>query len=185
MNKTYVITREGLHTGVTDEVSFADLGSAIKVLNDLLSSSKYKVKSFDERVADANANVEQARPTNSGRTYSVYVGRRDGKVVYVGTTIQKPQDRWRWHKANGKDLDFELVQQCTDENEMLTLEYELIKKYNPKMNKIKNRKQNLNAKLTPEVLQSRHGDSEWCQCCYRRRVRPGYKVCYYCQWEPY
>jgi hypothetical protein len=27
---------------------------------------------------------------------------------------------------------------------------------------------------------TRKGDSEWCQCCLKRRVSKGYRYCYFC-----
>jgi len=112
--------------------------------------------------------------------YSVYVGRQSGKIVYVGTTTQRPGDRFRHHFANGKKFDFEVMKQCDDEKQMLDEEYKLIQKYNPKYNKIKHRKQNLNKKLSQDQLDLRKGDSEWCQCCLKRRVNKGYKFCLWC-----
>lgn len=114
------------------------------------------------------------------RTYTVYKGEKKGKIVYIGTTIQKPSDRFRWHRHNGKDLDFTVLFEFDNETEMLDKEFELIKKHNPRMNKIKHRKQNLNKKLTKEELESRRGNNEWCQSCFKRRVNKGYNHCYYC-----
>jgi len=114
------------------------------------------------------------------RIHTVYKGELNGKLVYIGTTIQKPSDRFRWHKHNGKNLDFTVLHQFDSADEMLDTEFELIKKHNPKMNKIKHRKQNLNVRLTPEILESREGSDEWCQGCLRRRVNKGYKRCMRC-----
>lgn len=116
----------------------------------------------------------------SERTYTVYKGEKSGKIVYIGTTIQKPEDRFRWHKHNGKPFNFTVLGQFDNQEDMLNFEFELIKKHKPKHNKIKHRKQNLNAKLTPEMLEARKGDSNWCQCCLKRRVNKGYKNCYWC-----
>ena len=113
----------------------------------------------------------------SANGFNVYLGSRNGRVVYVGTTIQKPSDRWRWHKNNGKNLDFEIVKRCDSSDEMLELELELIKKYKPELNKITHRKQNLNKRLSQSDLDKRKGDSEWCQKCLRRRARFG-SVCH-------
>lgn len=113
--------------------------------------------------------------------FNVYVGKdTKGNIVYVGTTIQKPSDRWRWHKHKGKNLNFEMYKVCETSEEMLNLEHELILKFKPKLNKITKRKQNFNAKLTPEQLEARKGDKEWCQCCLKRRVNIGYTKCAYC-----
>jgi hypothetical protein len=116
--------------------------------------------------------------------FNVYLGKdKNGKVVYVGTTIQKPSDRWRWHKHNGKDLDFCMFRVCESTEEMLALEKRLIDEFKPKLNKIAHRKQNLNVKLSEAVLFARKGDSEWCQCCLKRRVNKGYSMCLSCERE--
>lgn len=112
--------------------------------------------------------------------YYVYKGLIGTRLVYIGTTIQIPADRFRWHKANGKNFIFQVVKICNDENEMLDLEFALITKYKPKYNKITKRKQNFNKKLSDEDKYSRVGNKEWCQCCLTRRVNKGYKICYYC-----
>jgi hypothetical protein len=117
--------------------------------------------------------------------YIVYFGYskkdKDHKTpIYVGTTIQHPMSRWYYHSTHGKDLDFVEMFRFNNSEEMLEKEYELIKKYHPSCNKITKRKQNLNVELTPEVIESRKGSDEWCQCCYRRRVNKGYRYCYYC-----
>lgn len=103
------------------------------------------------------------------------------KLKYIGTTIQIPSERFRWHKYNGKDLIFEIIAICKNQNEMLDLEYRLIKKYNPPMNKIKSRRQNFNVVLSLEELESRKGNKEWCQRCLKRHVNKGYNYCYYCK----
>lgn len=116
--------------------------------------------------------------------FYVYKGlpkEKDGKkLLYIGTTIQIPADRFRWHKANGKDFRFEIIKICKDENEMLDTEFALIKKYNPRYNKITKRKQNFNKKLSDEEKYGRVDNKEWCQCCLTRRVNKGYEFCYYC-----
>ena len=104
----------------------------------------------------------------------------NNKLKYIGTTIQVPSERFRWHKYNGKDLLFELIAICQTSTEMLDLEYRLIKKYNPPMNKIKSRRQNFNVILSDEEIESRKGNKEWCQCCLKRHVNKGYSRCYYC-----
>lgn len=115
------------------------------------------------------------------RTYSVYKGELKGKIVYIGTTIQNPEDRFRWHKHNGKDLKFTVVTQFDNQEEMLEEEFRLIKKHNPSLNKIKHRKQNLNAPLSKGELNSRRGSSEWCQSCLKRHVSKGYTNCMWCK----
>lgn len=119
-------------------------------------------------------------PNSKG--FYVYKGlsKRTGDLMYIGTTIQIPKDRFRWHKANGKSLNFSVIKICKDQDEMLDLEHKLIQQYKPRLNKITNRKQNFNKKLTQEDLNLRVGDSEWCQCCLKRRVNKGYSKCYYC-----
>ena len=106
--------------------------------------------------------------------------RYHNKLRYIGTTIQIPADRFRWHKANGKDFLFEIIKICKDENEMLDTEFALIKKYKPICNKITKRKQNFNKKLSNQEKYDRVGVKEWCQSCLTRRVNKGYKFCYYC-----
>lgn len=113
-----------------------------------------------------------------GRTYTVYKGEVGGKLVYIGTTIQQPSARFRWHKANGKSFKFMVLSQHDTADEMLAEELRLIKLHKPKHNK--RLKQNLNVKLTPEILEGRKGSAEWCQSCLRRRVNKGYLNCYYC-----
>lgn len=117
--------------------------------------------------------------------FLVYVGysrndKEHKKIVYVGTTIQFPLARWYYHKEHGKNLDFVEYCRFDNENDMLAKEYELICKYRPSKNTIKNRRQNYNVALTSEELESRKGNPEWCQCCLRRRVSPGYTYCYNC-----
>jgi len=102
------------------------------------------------------------------------------RLLYIGTTIQVPSDRFRWHKANGKDFRFEIIRICKDENEMLDAEFALIKKYNPRYNKITARKQNFNKRLSVDDKSARVGNGEWCQSCLTRRVNRGYTNCYYC-----
>lgn len=117
--------------------------------------------------------------------YIVYFGYskkdKDHKTpIYVGTTIQHPMSRWYYHATHGKDLDFVEMFRFDNSDDMLDMEYRMIQMYHPSCNKITKRKQNFNQVLTPEVLESRKGDTEWCQMCLRRHVRPGYKFCWYC-----
>ena len=114
------------------------------------------------------------------RTYTVYKGEQNGKLVYIGTTIQEPSARFRWHKANGKPLKFTVLSQFDNADAMLDEEYRLIKQLQPRMNKITHRKQNLNVALTQEELDARKGDKQWCQCCLKRRVNKGYSRCMRC-----
>lgn len=114
------------------------------------------------------------------RVYTVYQGSLNGNIVYIGTTIQKPSDRFRWHKHNGKNFTFKVLSQHDNADYMLSEELRLIKKHNPKHNKIKHRKQNLNCKLDTATLEGRRGDKEWCQGCLKRRVNAGYSKCSWC-----
>jgi hypothetical protein len=100
----------------------------------------------------------------------VYKGCLNGVLMYIGTTVQRPAARFRWHKANGKDLEFTVLEQHTDTDMMLDREFYLIKTLRPPMNKQVTRRQNLNVKLTKKELNSRKGVSVWCQGCLRRRV---------------
>lgn len=117
--------------------------------------------------------------------YLVYVGysRNDkecSRIIYVGTTIQYPLSRFYYHKTHGKNFVFKEHSRFDNEKDMLALEYELIKKHHPRHNKITKREQNFNVPLTKEVLESRKGNPEWCQCCLTRRVSKGYTYCYFC-----
>lgn len=116
----------------------------------------------------------------NAKKFTVYKGSLGGVLVYIGTTIQKPADRFRWHKANQKNFNFEVIEQFDNAQDMLDLEFELIKKHNPKFNKITHRKQNLNVKLTQDVLDARVDDKQWCQSCLKRRVNTGYVKCSRC-----
>ena len=111
-------------------------------------------------------------------TYTVYEGRLRGKLVYIGTTVQPPADRFRWHRANGKDLEFTVLSTHPSALAMLREERRLIELHRPQLNK--RVKQNLNVKLTPEQLAGRRGDPTWCQACLKRRVNKGYTKCFYC-----
>ena len=91
--------------------------------------------------------------------------------------------RWYYHKTHGKDLVFVEYKRFDNEKDMLDLEFELIQKHHPSCNTITSRRQNYNVALTAEELESRKGNPEWCQCCYRRRVNKGYTYCMYCERE--
>jgi len=112
--------------------------------------------------------------------YTVYKGEQAGRIVYIGTTIQKPEDRFRWHKSNGKPLKFTVLSQHGTSEQMLDEELRLIKLHNPIMNKIRHRRQNLNVALSDQDLELRKGSNEWCQSCFRRRVNKGYSRCLWC-----
>jgi hypothetical protein len=112
------------------------------------------------------------------RTYTVYKGELGGRLVYVGTTIQKPADRFRWHKHNGKNFTFAVLSTHETPEAMLAEELRLILKHRPKYNK--RLKQNLNAPLSIEDKSARVGNREWCQSCLTRRVNAGYSKCKWC-----
>ena len=112
------------------------------------------------------------------RTYSVYKGEVSGKIVYIGTTIQEPSARFRWHKANGKPFAFTVLSQHPCADSMLAEELRLITLHKPRHNK--RMKQNFNVKLTDAQLDLRKGDKQWCQCCLKRKVNTGYIQCMYC-----
>ena len=110
----------------------------------------------------------------------VYFGYSKKKnLVYIGTTMQKPSDRFRWHRHNGKNLKFKVFKNCATDSEMFDLELKLILEKKPVLNK-KTKRHNNNKRLTQVELNSRVGDSEWCQCCLKRRVSKGYSKCMYC-----
>jgi predicted GIY-YIG superfamily endonuclease len=115
------------------------------------------------------------------RVHSVYKGEQGGKIVYIGTTIQDPDARFRWHKSNGKPFKFTVLAQFDNAQAMLDEEFRLIQLHKPKYNKITHRKQNLNARLSAEEVSARMGVKEWCQSCLRRRVNAGYSRCMYCK----
>jgi hypothetical protein len=114
------------------------------------------------------------------RIYTVYKGEKNGVIVYIGTTIQKPEDRFRWHKSNGKPLQFTVLHQFDNSEDMLSEELRLIKQHRPRLNKITHRRQNLNVALTQCELDLRKGSTEWCQSCLKRRVNKGYARCMRC-----
>ena len=141
-----------------------------------MNEPKTRIQFCDKESTSLSARKDR----NMGRIHTVYQGTKNNRVVYIGTTIQKPSDRFRWHKANGKDLDFKVLFQFETAEEMINKEFELIQKHNPALNKIKHRKQNLNAVLSKDSLEARKGNPEWCQCCLKRRVNKGYTRCMWC-----
>lgn len=114
------------------------------------------------------------------RKHSVYKGEVDGVIVYIGTTVQEPSARFRWHKANGKPFKFTVIRTFDNAQEMLAEEFLLIQKYRPKFNKIVDRAQNFNGKLSDEQVKERIGLAGWCQSCLKRRVNAGYSACRFC-----
>ena len=117
------------------------------------------------------------------KKFKVYKGlnKKTGVLEYIGTTVQEPKDRFRWHKANGKDLNFKVLYEFDTAKEMLDKEFELITLHKPKYNKIIDRKQNLNVKLDLKTLQLRKGNLEWCQRCLKRKAKNKNK-CHYCRY---
>ncbi|MGI4991030.1 GIY-YIG nuclease family protein (plasmid) [Halobacteriovorax sp. GFR7] len=114
------------------------------------------------------------------RGHWVYFGySRKGNLVYIGTTIQRPEDRFRWHKSNGKPLRFVVQHNYATTDEMLDAEIHLINKHKPALNK-KTKRHNDNRKLKEGVKESRVGVTGWCQACLKRRVNKGYTKCYWC-----
>jgi hypothetical protein len=114
------------------------------------------------------------------RAHSVYKGEVGGVIVYIGTTIQEPAARFRWHKANGKPFKFTVIRTFDNAQEMLAEEFRLIQKHKPKFNKIIDRAQNFNGKLSDDQVKERIGLSGWCQKCLKRRVNEGYSSCRFC-----
>lgn len=102
-----------------------------------------------------------------------------GKVDYVGTTTQKPSDRFRWHRNNGKDLKFMAIKNFENAEEMLDYEQNCILRLKPALNK-KEKRHNDNRKLSEKTLKSREDNDAWCQGCFRRRVSGGYRKCMWC-----
>lgn len=115
----------------------------------------------------------------------IYLGfdKKTSELVYVGTTMQKPSDRFRWHRHNGKDLIFKVYRDFNTYHNsvdlMLDEEVKLIEKYSPKLNK-KTKRHNDNRKLNKKDLAKRKGEKCWCQSCLKRRVNSGYSHCYFC-----
>lgn len=110
--------------------------------------------------------------------YSVYVGKWKGDIVYVGITMQVPKRRFQWHKSNGKDLDFEVIESGLDKSAAEERESELIALHSPTLNR---RGMTLPAShLTESELKARKGNDWWCQKCLRRHVNAGFKVCGWC-----
>lgn len=118
---------------------------------------------------------------NNAKGNWIYFGydKKTGNLVYIGTTMQRPSDRFRWHRHNGKDLQFKVHCKFLTVDEMLNEEVKLIAQHKPKLNK-KTKKHNDNRKLNEKDLTMRKGDSCWCQKCLKRRVNKGYKYCYHC-----
>jgi len=115
------------------------------------------------------------------REFLVYRG-FDSKniIVYIGTTVQEPETRFRYHRHKGLNLRFEVIHKFDTADEMLDKEFELITELKPKYNKITHRRQNLNIRLTNEEIKKRVGDKEWCQTCLKRRVTINYTRCKFC-----
>lgn len=159
----------------------------VEVIEFLYRPSDYELK----REVDARYKPEEHKNINGNYCATnkkgnwLYFGyeRREnnvkGKLVYIGTTMQKPSDRFRWHKHNGKDLIFEIQAEYPTPDEMLDAEVKLIAAYNPKLNK-KTKRHNDNRRKSDKDINARKGNSEWCQGCLKRRVNKGYKRCLWC-----
>lgn len=126
-------------------------------------------------------NIKGNECGSNEKGFWVYLGynKSDSKLVYVGTTMQKPSDRFRWHRHNGKDLRFEVKCNLDSAEKMFEEELRLIKKYNPTLNK-KTTKHNDNRKANAADISKRIGDECWCQKCLKRRVNKGYVFCMWC-----
>lgn len=110
----------------------------------------------------------------------VYFGYSEkGKILYIGTTMQRPSDRFRWHRHNGKDLIFKVYKNLESVDEMLDEEIRLISKHNPPLNK-KTKRHNDNRRLNAKDIEKRKLNNCWCKSCLKRRVNKGYTVCYFC-----
>lgn len=46
---------------------------------------------------------------------SLYVGRRDGILEFVGTTVQAPKDCFRRKRCKGMDLDYSVIFSTRDD----------------------------------------------------------------------
>tara|TARA_R110001606_G_scaffold385158_1_gene548547 strand:+ start:37738 stop:38385 length:648 start_codon:yes stop_codon:yes gene_type:complete len=150
----------------------------------LLQYQKFYKKNKEGKKPEVKNNLDSFMDNDTvkeNKVYSVYKGmhKTSGEIVYIGTTVQLPKNRFRWHKSNGKDLNFKVIHKFDNSNDMLQKEFKLIKELKPKLNKITSRPQNLNVKLTSAELEKRVNDKEWCQSCLRRRARKGL-LCGYC-----
>lgn len=112
------------------------------------------------------------------RKTAVYKGFKNGEIVHIGITTQKPSIRFRTHEKRNLIDYFEIIAEFDSTEDALQLEKELILKHKPKYSK--RIKQNDNRKLTDKSLESRKGNSEWCQSCLKRRISKGYKNCKWC-----
>lgn len=112
------------------------------------------------------------------RKTAVYKGLTNGKIVHIGITTQKPNDRFRTHEKRHLIEEFIVIDYFENTEDALKLEKELILKHKPKYSK--RIKQNDNRKLSNDSLAMRKGSSEWCQSCLKRRVNKGYKECMWC-----
>lgn len=87
--------------------------------------------------------------------------------------------RFRTHEKRKLIESFEVIAEFEDVADALSLEKELIIKYNPKYSK--RLKQNDNRKLANASVSARKGSKEWCQKCLKRRVNKGYKNYMWCK----
>lgn len=112
--------------------------------------------------------------------YTVYAGYdTNGKLVYIGSTTQKPNVRFNHHRYTGKKLEFEVLKQFSSREEMVKYEQSMMDKHKPAQNKRKEALSNL--PVTPEELKRRKSDPTWCKSCLRRHVNKGYEYCYNCE----
>lgn len=112
------------------------------------------------------------------RKTAVYKGLTNGKIVHIGITTQKPNDRFRTHEKRNLIDEFIVIEYFENTEDALKLEKELILKYKPKYSK--KIKQNDNRKLSNEELEKRKDSNEWCQSCLKRKTNKGYKKCLWC-----
>lgn len=58
---------------------------------------------------------------------SLYVGRRDGVLEFVGLTIQAPKDCFRRRRCKGMDLDYSVIFSTMDWIKAWHMSYEIQK----------------------------------------------------------
>lgn len=112
------------------------------------------------------------------KNFTVFAGYKNETLVYVGSTTQKPNVRFNWLKSNGKRLEFKILQQFDNVEDMLKFAQLIIDRENPKMNK--RRIAICNSPITDTIIESRYDNPEWCISCFSRRVSPDFLICYWC-----
>lgn len=105
---------------------------------------------------------------------------KSGKVSYVGVTIQRPSEKFSWHKKDGMDLRFHAIKNFNTVEEMLAYQKNCIARLRPEFN-LKDGEQE--DKLTQGQIRKRKGSDEWCQSCLKRRVGEGKTKCIWCDDE--